>query len=68
MIHTLVGTEGVGNIAQQVVAEEGVYDTILKHITALSITERRAVDYGPLVCFNMVKEHQVENRWILLNF
>lgn len=32
MIHGLVGTEGVGNIAQQVVAEEGVYDTIVKHI------------------------------------
>ena len=34
MIHTLVGTEGVGNTAQQVVAEEGAYDTILKHIIA----------------------------------
>jgi hypothetical protein len=29
---------------------------IFKHITALSTTGRRAVDYGSLVCLNMVRQ------------
>lgn len=47
MIHGLVGTEGVGNIAQQVVAEEGVYDTIFERIAHQLQGSQRNIPIGP---------------------